>query len=407
MTPTGFEPWGGLVVCQNDTHDEVDGFCALAGGVAAARATCAFFYASPENDIPQEGYYCTCWDFLHGEGCETNDQPWRFMPILWEICLTLVPCLWVFIFSVRKLTKYKRKPKEPAPIALHCMGLVAFGSLFMLVYTSIQILWLGANIYEPWQDLLIALCVPLWEFPLATGLVLQIFVFEKFMADVPTKVKQRWRLGRKGIVGLIVISFVCLFGLVFPLLTHNFKVVSLVTLFYSAFIAFFYVRAAFRFKEMLQELAVLHRETAVASQVGRDTFAERLHMALSFIRRTSVLSGVGVFLVTLENMLVIDTMPNVQPAVLAIHWVRQAALMSAFAGLLCLLAWFSASALDRLQKRFESKFHENNTNHSTLQNTAESISGPVMKALRQITRTNNRVTPTSLLLPWNKTGLTK
>lgn len=193
MTPAGLEAWGGLVMCKKG-----DGACALAGGVTATRGGCAFLDASPEDSIPQEGYYCRCWDFLRGQGCETNDQPWRFAPLLWEICLTSVPCLLTFIFSVWKLKRYKRTRKEPTPIALHCLRLVAIGSFFLLAYTANLILWLGANIYELWQEKLLAISVPIWAFPLATAYVLQIFIFEKILADVPTKVKQPRRLGRKG-----------------------------------------------------------------------------------------------------------------------------------------------------------------------------------------------------------------
>lgn len=88
----------------------------------------------------------------------------------------------------------------------------------------------------------------------------------------------------------------------FPLLTHNLKVVSIVTLCYSAFIASFYARAAFQFKRMLQEFEVLHRETTPTAQIGSGTFTKRLQMSLNFIRRTTVFGGLFVFVAALSNI---------------------------------------------------------------------------------------------------------
>lgn len=351
MALAGTEAWGGLVACRDGAaSDEVDGFCALAGNVSLARATCTWLDASQEDGYG-EGYYCACWDFLRGKGCETNDEPWRLLILTWEVCLTAIPSLVCFVFSFYKAAKFKRE--QATPNALQCIRLSAVGSFFLALSTLSDVMWLGANVYERWNELTYALSVPLTLLPVAVGYVLQIFAFEEVLASVPSERKQPRRLGRRGSIGLVLVSVAFATAAGLTILALDYLTMTMLALPYSLLIASLYLRAALQFKKMLQDFAQLHCAANPQSRSSRDELQESIRLALRFIRWTTILSSIVVLLALCRFILSRgkSVLVLAYPARYAVYEIVQnSAIWSTICGLLCLLAWYSASILDKLQQ---------------------------------------------------------
>ena len=358
MVPAGLEAWGGLVACRNDSMLEADydAVCVQARQLMG-RAYCRWLDASPEDGVTREGYYCTCWGYLRGENCEVNDQPWRWAVVMLDVIFSTIPGFACLIFTLSKVRRYKRSTK--CPTAFYCIRVVVVGSILLSLISLGSTVWLAFNIYEPTVDYIYQICLPLLVLSFAIGFIMQIFVFEEILASTPSKVKY-YQLGRKGSIGVVGVNVALVCWMTLALLNWDVATVSIVAVLQSVLIASLYFRASRQMRKMLQELAELNtslkkvgsnlKTSEEGGSVVKDQFEQRLIMALKFIRLTSILFTLLVSLALLKNIAGLDVLANAKPLLFTVNWVFfDTSIIYAMAGLLCVLAWYNASMLERLK----------------------------------------------------------